>query len=133
MKYGIVSITTKNFTIPDIQKGIFLDGKLSRTVMLYKTSEGAKSYPFAIDWKYELYHNSKHVLTYDANTRFIIEDDGVPFDNHELDRFIGDLYINVELGWENQTSSGLLFGNTMPALSQEHLKNIREQIFDFLK
>lgn len=132
MKYGIVSIKPFPFAIPVLPHGTMLDGKLITTIKIYPHQEKPQSYPFQIDWKYRLTHGQNHFLTYICETKFIIEDDGVPMETAHLDRFIGDIYLNVEIGWEDGTRNTQLHGSTLPVLMGANLDGVRKQVLDYL-
>lgn len=133
MKYSIVAVKSQPFEIPTIPKPTFLDGKLLTTIFRYPNPENPKAYPLMIDWKYRVFNQQQHLFTYIAETKFFIEDDGVPVKNNELDMFIKNLYINVEIGWEEKTRATPLQSSTLPAMEGENLNHLRKQILDALK
>lgn len=132
MKYGMLPVKIIPFEVPVLPKNTQLSGNIVTTIFKYP-SDNIKKHPLMIAWKYRLNRNGEHLFTYIAESRFMIEDDGIPFVYTQLDRFIGDLYINVEIGWENQTKNTPLQGTTMPNLIGENLDVVRKQIIDMLK
>jgi hypothetical protein len=133
MKYAMISVKAHPFTIPVLPRPSFLDGSLFTTIFIYPHPDNPKQYPLQIDWKYRLSHNNKHLTTFIAESRFIIEDDGIPFDFAQLDRFIKDIYLNAEIKYQEATTNTPLHGQTMPAMVGQNLEDVRKMILGTLQ
>lgn len=116
MKYRIISIKPKPFIAPKSLPPSFGFGKLSVKNSIFPHTESKDKYLVQLDWTYKCEVNNIHLLTYEAESKFEIEYDEVPLDKSHVERVIGDIYINVELGWEGQTANNSLAGSTLPMI-----------------
>jgi hypothetical protein len=129
MIYSMLPIKIIHFELP--QPTEFLSGTVLSTLATYPVSP-TKQHPFGIDWRYRIKKDSQDVASYVAESKFILQEDGIPVEIERLDRLISDLYLNFEIGWENRTRNTHLGGTTLPSI-ESNVKLIRQQILDELQ
>lgn len=132
MIYYIGKIKVIHFDAPILKKKELLSGKMIPTVNIYPTYENVK-YPFRIAWRFRVTDlKGNQLSSYLAESSFVIEDDGQPHDVTKLDRLIGDMYLNVEINWEERTRGTSLGGNTLGVFSTEQTVKMRELIIEMM-
>ena len=131
MKYAIVSTTTLPFDIPLLPAPTFLDGKL-RVVYFKYPILVENEHALQITWKYRVFNGEQHLFTFIGESKFIIFNDGIPFIDAELDKFLIDLYLNYEVKWEERTKGTPLEGTTVSSINP-NLPIIRQAVKDLLK
>jgi hypothetical protein len=133
MKYQMLPIHVHKLNVPNLEGFELLDGILNTAMFVYPKGKDKSLNALRIDWKYRVSLKGEYLFTFLAESKFIIQDDGIPFDDKQFDRFIGNLYLNAEIGWEDNTRNTKLYGRTLPTLKPVDLAFIRQEIIDLIQ
>lgn len=108
-----------------------VDAKLLGTIFQYPIHE--RQLPIQITWRYRIYKDDKHIFSYVAETRALIENDDKETTREGISMIIQNLLIQFQINWEEKIENTYIYGRNIPAWQGDQLDSFIQNIIDWMK